>query len=65
MVLPTLIALTFTATCYSLLRLAAEGVIHPVTGIGLTLLVFWPLALAMALGADFIQKEHRLRERTF
>ncbi|MDQ2049509.1 hypothetical protein RBH26_03335 [Natronolimnohabitans sp. A-GB9] len=63
MIVPTVISLVSTGVCYWLLRFAATDVIPPAVGIGLTLLVFWPLALLTALGADIIQKEYKLRKR--
>ncbi|SEV86185.1 hypothetical protein [Natrinema salifodinae] len=64
MIVPTLVSLLSTGVCYCLVRFAAASVIPPAVGIGLTLLVFWPLALAAALVADIIQKEHKLRGRS-
>jgi len=61
MLLPFLGCLASTAVAFHLLRAAALGAVHPALGTGVTLVVFWPLALVLALSMDLMRKEHRLR----
>lgn len=60
--LPPFVGAVLNATfAYLLVRASATGLLEPVLGVGLALSVFWPLALALALGTDLLKKEHRFQ----
>jgi len=60
--LPAFLGAVLNGTvAYLLVRAAAASLLAPSLGVGLALLVFWPLALALALGTSLLKKEHRFR----
>lgn len=61
MIPPFLGSVLTVVSAFHLLRASAAGIVHPAIGVSVTLLILWPLALALAVGMDLMKKEYRLR----